>query len=147
MEGKKIKGRKRHILVDSQGFLLACHIHEANILDEKGSLSLLTPHEKEKHPEIKVVFADRAYRGPCRNHLKTLGWELITTKTPAPSLLNNENKPKTNFIILKWRWIVERTFGWLNRYRRLSKDYERKIYSSKNWVFIAMSSLMLRRFR
>ena len=76
MEEKKINGRKRHILVDTQGFLLACHIHEANILDEQGSIRLITPEVKEQFPKITKVLADRAYRSPCRNHLKTLGWEL-----------------------------------------------------------------------
>lgn len=134
--GKKIKGRKRHVLVDTLGMVLALVVHTAGLIDEQGARLLFQPELKEAFPTIQLVFADSGYRSPARAWVKeTLGWEL----TVVP------RKEKTGFHVLPKRWIVERTWGWLNHFRRLSKDYERTTASARAWVLVAMSQIMLHR--
>jgi putative transposase len=138
--GKKIKGRKRHIVVDTLGLILAVVVHAADIQDYDGAVLVLTilGRLKARFHRLKVIFADSAYG---RNHLPecvqdAFGWLLQAVLRPA--------KIK-GFVVLPKRWIVERTFGWLGRYRRHSKDYERTTASSEAMIYIAMSHVMLRR--
>lgn len=138
--GKKINGRKRHIVVDTLGLILAVVVHPASVQDYDGALLVLKilGSLKERFGRLKVIFADSAYG---RNNLpqsvmEAFGWLLQTVLRPA--------KVK-GFVVLPKRWIVERTFGWLGRYRRHSKDYERNTASSEAMIYIAMSHVMLRR--
>lgn len=135
--GKKITGRKRHIAVDTLGLVLTVVVHGAYLQDYDGAAFVLARiHQRFKR--LKVVFADSAY-GRCGlpewvNN--TFGWVLQTVLRPVGV---------KGFVILPKRWIVERTFAWLGRYRRLSKDYERTVESSEAMVYIAMINLMTRR--
>jgi putative transposase len=138
--GKKIKGRKRHIVVDTLGLILALVVHPADVQDYDGAVLVLgiLGRLKQRFHRLKVIFADSAYG---RNNLPecvkgAFGWLLQTVLRPA--------KVK-GFVVLPKRWIVERTFGWLGRYRRHSKDYERNPASSEAMIYIAMTHIMLRR--
>jgi putative transposase len=138
--GKKVNGRKRHIVVDTLGLILAVVVHPANIQDYDGAVFVLglLGRLKARFHRLRVIFADGAYG---RNHLpqsleEAFGWLLQTVLRPAQV---------KGFVILPKRWIVERTFGWLGRYRRHSKDYERNTASSEAMIYIAMTHVMLRR--
>jgi putative transposase len=138
--GKKINGRKRHIVVDTLGLILAIVVHPADVQDQEGAVLVLgiLGRLRERLHRLKVIFADSAYG---RNNLPgcvkdAFGWLLQTVLRPA--------KVK-RFVVLPKRWIVERTFGWIGRYRRHSKDYERNVASSEAMIYIAMTHIMLRR--
>jgi len=138
--GKKLNGRKRHIVVDTLGLILAVVVHPASIQDYDGAVLVLRilGQLKARFHRLKVIFGDSAYG---RNNLPecvkaAFGWLLQTVLRPVNV---------KGFVVLPKRWIVERTFGWLGRYRRLSKDYERNIKSSEAMIYIAMSHRMLRR--
>lgn len=135
--GKKISGRKRHIVVDTLGLILALVVHGANRQDYDGAvLVLLVLWDKLKR--IKVIFADSAYsRDGLPDYVKgVFGFVLDIVKRPSGL---------KGFHVLRKRWIVERTFGWLGRYRRHSKDYERNPASSEAMIYISMINLMSRR--
>jgi putative transposase len=139
--GKKLNGRNRHIVVDTLGLILALVIQPADFQDYDGAVlvSAILGKLKARLRRLKVIFADSAYG---RNRLPecvkdAFGWLLHTVLRPA--------KVK-RFVVLPKRWIVERTFGWLGRYRRHSKDYERNTASSEAMIYIATSHIMLRRF-
>jgi putative transposase len=135
--GKKITGRKRHIAVDTLGLILSVVVHPANMQDQDGAWPVL---EKlyEHFRRIKVVFGDAAYgRNDLPNWvLGTFRWTLQTVLRPVGV---------KGFVVLPKRWIVERTFAWLRRYRRHSKDYEKTTASSESFTHIAMIALMLKR--
>jgi putative transposase len=138
--GKKINGRKRHIVVDTMGLILAVVVHSANIQDYDGAVLVIraVAQLKARCHRLKVIFADSAYgRNNLPECVKTaFGWVLQTVLRPVHV---------KGFVVLPKRWIVERTFGWLGRYRRHSKDYERNTESSKAMIYIAMTHMMLRR--
>jgi putative transposase len=136
--GKKVKGRKRHILVDTLGLLLTTKVLTADIQDRDGA-KLLFLEIKEQMPHLQLVWADGGYRG------KLIEWVAVHCLWIL-EIVKRSDKQKT-FKVLPKRWIVERTFSWLNRNRRLSKDYERKIESSEAWIYLAMSILMLKRLK
>jgi putative transposase len=132
---KKVKGRKRHIAVDVLGLLICVIVKSANIQDYKGAFDLLSM-AKEICPTIQKFWADSGY------HVHALlDWVTEVLK----STLEIIKRPRKTFKIVQWRWIVERTFGWLNRYRRLSKDYETLPASSEAWIKLAMINIMTRR--
>jgi putative transposase len=133
--GKKIKGRKRHIVVDTLGLILTVVIHAANIHDSVGAKNVLKTL-KEKHlSAIQKIFADSGYIGDLIDWVKIkLGFELLIVKRTDGS----------KFKILPMRWIVERTFAWLSFHRRMSKDYERLSESSVAFIQLAMVRLMLK---
>src|SRR5262245_11846491 len=138
--GKKINGRKRHIVVDTLGLLLAVVVHPADVQDYDGAVLVLglLGGWKAGFRRMTVIFADSAYG---RNDLpdavrQAFGWILQTVLRPVDV---------RGFVVLPKRWIVERTFGWLGRYRRHSKDYERNTASSEAMIYIAMTHMMLRR--
>jgi len=134
--GKKVKGRKRHILVDSLGLLLEVKVHPADIQDRDGA-KLLLNYIKKKYPELVLIWADGGYRGSLIDWVeKNLGVKLEIVK---------RNDDAKGFQVLPKRWIVERTLGWIGRNRRLSKDYERQCKTEESWVQLAMISLMLTR--
>jgi len=126
--GKKIKGRKRHIGVDSQGFLLALIVHSAGIQDRNGFKELLM-EIKGKFPSIKIIYADGGYTGPIAESIaQEFGFELRIVK---------RTDKKKKFQILPKRWVVERTFGWLRFYRRLNREYEHIVESATASVITA----------
>jgi len=135
--GKKITGRKRHIAVDTLGLLLAVVVHRADCQDQDGAEWVM---EKlgEHFRRIKVVFGDVAYgrSGLPEWVQETFGWILQTVLRPVGV---------KGFVVLPKRWIVERTFAWLVRHRRHSKDYEKTTASSEAMTYIAMISLMTKR--
>ena len=135
--GKLIKGRKRHLLVDTLGMVLYVVVHTADIQDRDGA-RLLFDKIRARFPRLQLVWADGGYGGPkLGDWLKqTCRWVLSIVKRSAAV---------RGFQVLPQRWIVERTFGWLNRARRLSKDYEQWPATEEAWVYVAMSRLMLRR--
>ena len=135
---KKVKGRKRHILVDTLGLLLKAKVLTADVQDRDGAKILLT-EIKEQMPRLQLIWADGGYRG------KLIIWVAAQCLWLLEIVKRNDSLKM--FIPLPKRWIVERTFSWLNRNRRLSKDYERKIESSEAWLYLSMSILMLRRFK
>jgi putative transposase len=135
--GKKITGRKRHIAVDTLGLLLAVVVHAADCQDQTGGWWVMEKlHEKFRR--LKVVFGDAAYgRADLPAWvLGTFGWILQTVLRPVGL---------KGFVVLPKRWIVERTFAWLARYRRHGKDYEKTTASSEAFTYIAMISLMSKR--
>ncbi len=134
--GKLITGRKRHIVVDTLGLLLAVVVHAANIQDGAGA-KLVLARMQGRFPRLRKIWADGAYRGGliAWTH-QLLGCVLEIVK---------RSDDQTGFVVLPKRWIVERTFGWFGRYRRLSKDYEEIPASSESMIYIAMIHLMLRR--
>lgn len=138
--GKKIKGRKRHIVVDMLGLILAVVVHSAAVQDQDGALLVLQlVHQlRAKFRRLKVIFADSAYgRNSLPERVKdTFGWLLQTVLRPVGI---------KGFVVLPKRWIVERTFAWLGRYRRHSKDYERNTKSSEAIIYITMIHIMLKR--
>jgi putative transposase len=134
--GKKIKGRKRHILVDTMGLLLLVVVHGANVQDRDGA-KLLLAKAKGLFPRLKLIWADGGYAGKLIGWVQeTCGWVLEIIK---------RNADVKGFKLLPRRWVVERTFGWLGRQRRLSKDYERLPESSETMMHWAMTRLMARR--
>lgn len=120
--GKRVKGRKRHTLVDTLGLLLKAKVLTANIQDRDGAKLLLT-EIKEQMPRLQIIWADGGYRG------KLILWIAAQCLWMLEVVKRNDQLKK--FVVLPKRWIVERTFSWLNRNRRLSKDYERKPESSE----------------
>jgi putative transposase len=136
---KQVSGRKRHILVDTIGLLIACVVHTADIQDEDGAEAVLAKG-KVRFPRLKLVWADSRYACkdlPAKVWL-LFRWVLEVVRRPAGS---------KGWVRLPRRWVVERTFAWLGRNRRLSKDYERSTQVSLTWVQVAMTKLMLRRLK
>ena len=135
--GKLTKGRKRHVLVDTLGLLLLVVVHAADIQDRDGA-RLVLAKIKGRFPRLKRIWADAGYAGPKLGDwiAQCFRWVLDIVK---------RSDHAQGFEVLPKRWIVERTFGWLNWSRRLSKDYERLPETSEAWICIAMTQLMLRR--
>jgi putative transposase len=138
--GKKVKGRKRHVWVDSLGLLLAVLVTPANVQDGVAACELLHRRLWDDLPRLDVVYADSQYRTEC------LQEEVFDF---APFRLHVVSRPADSegWVKLPQRWVVERTFGWLGRSRRLSKDYERLPESSEAMIKVSMIHLMLRRLR
>lgn len=146
--GKKISGRKRHLLVDTLGLLLKARVHAADILDNRGG-KLLLEDLKTEFPFIRHCWADMGYRGDFPTWCKeNLGWKLEIVKRPSKwgrYLPDVEPPMMPRFTVLKRRWVVERTIAWLGRNRRMSKDYEFLTETSESFIYAAMSRLMLKR--
>ena len=135
--GKKVKGRKRHILTDTGGLLVSAIVHSADIQDRDGAPSLLDSI-RQSFPWLRHVFADGGYSGKKLNDaLKRIGhWTLQIVK---------RSDVAKGFEVLPRRWVVERTFAWLNRNRRLAKDFESSVASAETWLMIASVQLLVRR--
>jgi len=137
--GKKVKGRKRHIVVDTMGLLLTVLVTPANVQDKPGGKHLLTQlRGRLDLPRLELLWADGGYGGqPFADWIKsTFGWIWQVVK---------RSDTVQGFQVLPRRWVVERTFSWLNNYRRLSKDYEELPASSESLIYLAMSHIMLHR--
>lgn len=137
--GKKVTGRKRHVTVDTLGLLITVVVHAANLQDYDGAKAVLQ-RTKQRFPRLKRVYADSAY---AKKHLPT--WAVIACSFVIEIV--KQMKAAIGFVVLPKRWIVERTFAWLGRNRRLSKDYERSTSVSETWIRLAMIKLMLRRLK
>lgn len=135
--GKKINGRKRHVLTDTNGLLVAAVVHEADIQDRDGA-PLVLATARDLCPWLRHVFADGGYRGAKLNDaLAKLGrWTVEIVK---------RSDTASGFVLLPRRWVVERTFAWLNRNRRLAKDFEETLESALAWLFLASVKLLMRR--
>lgn len=135
--GKKVKGRKRHIVVDSQGLLIGLLVTEANATDWLGAVIVL--HEAvEKLNRLEVVWVDQGYSGKNFAHaVRQVCGEQVRVE-----VIERQSK---DFEVLPKRWIVERTFGWLNRFRRLSKDYELYTQMSTAMIYGSLIRVMTRR--
>jgi putative transposase len=126
--GKKISGRKRHLLVDTEGSVIGVRVHGANIADRDGA-KLLLAKIGEGFPRMEKVWADRGYNGKIGEWIKErLGWALEIVKPPRRwvRVPANEEPPPypAGFIVLPRRWVIERTIAWIMRNRRMSRDYE-----------------------
>ena len=134
--GKKINGRKRHIIVDTMGLLLGVKVHKASIQDRDGAI-IVFKNFAMKILRLKLVWADGGYKGgPVR-------WAKKKGKFRVEIVKRTDEEP--GFKVIYRRWVVERTFGWLSRNRRLSKDYEKLNTMSEGFVYTSMVRLMLRR--
>jgi putative transposase len=164
--GKKVKGRKRHLLVDTEGFVLRAKVHSAKVLDQEGLKPLLERAE-EQFLRLQHLWLDGAYRGKDKGKgwvEKSLEWTVeLVERPPKPApeemlmawarqwtkegvAIDREKLlPPRGFIALLRRWVVERTFAWLCHNRRMSKDYERLCATSEAFIYVAMSRLMARR--
>lgn len=144
---KQTKGRNRHIAVDTQGLLIVCQVQPANTQDRDGGVPVATA-AKKKFPSLSHVWADGGYQGPIfATAFEAIGnWtlEIVKRTDPRTARLAGCSNQK-HFTPLPRRWVVERTFAWLNRNRRLSRDFEKKPSHSQAYCFIAMTALMLRR--
>jgi transposase len=135
--GKKVKGRKRHILTDTSGLLVGAVVHEASIQDRDGAPILLAS-VRHAYPWLRHVFADSAYAGDkLAGALTRLGkWTFEIIKRLEATV---------GFHVLRRRWVVERTLAWLNRNRRLAKDFEATVESALAWILIASIKMLSRR--
>ena len=129
--GKKVKGRKRHAMTDTEGLLLGLRVHPADVQDRDGLAQVFEAMEDE-HPLLTTVFADGGYQGP-------------RAAAACPVDLTVVKRTQPGFVVLHKRWIVERTFAWLTQNRRLTKDYEGYAATSETFIWLAMIRLMLRR--
>jgi putative transposase len=167
--GKKVKGRKRHLLVETQGLVLEVRVHSAKVMDRDGIKLLLEPSSWERHLRLSHLWLDAGYNGQDKGAdwvQKVLGWTTEIVRHPPKAVpeevmkkwvrewakegmeidsqkLQEELKGPRTF--LPRRWIVERTFSWLGHNRRMSKDYERLPESGEALIYVAMSRLMVRR--
>ena len=132
--GKKIKGRKRHIVTDTEGHILHASVHEANIHDTVAGCDVFAK-AVEKYPSLQGVCADAGYRKTMENFVR----DTLKRTIEISTRISNE------WAVVAKRWIVERTFAWLNHFRRLSKDYEISVAAAENIIMIAHSMLLLRR--
>ena len=134
---KKVKGRKRHIVTDTEGSLLAVLVQTANTQDNHGAVPLLRIIGR-MFPELRHIFADRVYQGPkLLAAIADLGKWTIEIVTRSESVGTFKAEPR--------RWVVERTLAWLGRNRRLAKDFEASIASAEAWVLIASIRQLSRR--
>ena len=132
--GKKITGRKRHIAVDTDGRLLMVNLTTADISDSAGAQMIL---DAIRWPWLKHLFADSAYdRGKLMDKAAFLDFVIEIVR---------KMEGQEGFQVLPRRWVVERTFGWMMRWRRLVRDYEQRIDVSEAMIQVAMGSLLLRR--
>jgi transposase len=136
MAGKKIKGRKRHMVVDILGFLLAVVIHAANIHDTKAGC-LPAAKAFDKYPTIERFCGDEGYRGSFEEYVS---WDFDDVGVDISKRI------KPVFEVLPKRWIVERTFAWAGNSRRLSKDFEISTDSAENMMIISYLHTILNRY-
>ena len=131
-----MNGRKRHLVVDTLGLILMVVVHAADIQDRDGA-KLVFRKLRGLYPRLKRIWADGGYAGKLIDWTKRVGrWTLEIVK---------RSDKVVGFAVLPKRWIVERTFGWIGRYRRMSKDYEMLIPSSEAMILIVMINVMVHR--
>jgi transposase len=135
--GKKVTGRKRHILVDTLGLLLNVVVHPADVQDRDGARLVLDRRTRRLFPFVERIFADAGHQGAkaAAAVVKTGSWKLEIIKLNQPH----------RFIVLPKHWIVERTLAWISHNRRLARDFERYARSAAAFVRLAMIRIMLKR--
>ncbi len=136
--GKLVKGRKRHILVDTIGLVVEAVVTSASVQDRDGAKLVLQPAATQKR--LKLVWADGAYAGELEEWVK----DLRPTNKLALEIVKRDPEQK-GFVVLPRRWVVERTFSWVGRNRRMSKDYEALPETSEQMIYLSMIRLMLAR--
>lgn len=148
---KKLSGRKRHLLVDTLGLALGVLVHPADLQD-RASAPWLLRLVQPTVPRLELIWADSAYLGPLQTWVgETFGWRLQIVERPGGGRgrwLRADQEPPTRlpgFQPAPHRWIVERTFAWIGRNRRMSKDYEFLPSTSETWIYLSMIRLMLKR--
>src|SRR5438105_11203283 len=135
-KGKGVKGRKRHLLVDTLGLLIGVVVSAASVSDPAGA-KMVFKRLGGTGKELRKIWVDGTYRG------QLLEWVTSRFKFRLQPVLRSDDMK--GFVVLPKRWVVERTFAWLTQYRRLSKEYEVLTASSEAMIYIAMTRLMLRR--
>jgi putative transposase len=134
---KRMKGRKRHLVTDTEGSLLVLQVHPADIQDNHGAVPLLKA-ARRAFSRLRHIFADRVYRGPkLLNAISDVGRWTIEVVTRTQNVGSFKPEPR--------RWVIERTFAWFGRNRRLAKDFEKTIASAVAWIMIASVRLLTRR--
>lgn len=136
--GKQVKGRKRHILVDTLGNLLKVLVTVANMSDGKAAMELLKTLPKVLFKRLKRIWADGGYRG------EFVAWVAKKFKKIVVDITLRSDDLK-GFEVIPWRWVVERSFAWLGAYRRLSKDYEFFTFHSESLIYLASIHRLLKR--
>jgi transposase len=135
---KKIKGRKRHVAVDTLGLPIECQISTADVQD-RDALAPVLREVRRKSPFVTMSFVDSGYNGEEAQRAAFEASRISVT------VVKRSDKQTKGFIVLPKRWVVERTFGWINRARRLAKDFEATIQSALAWLLIALAFLLTRR--
>ena len=134
---KRMKGRKRHLVTDTEGWPLVVQVHAADIQDSHGAVPLLKA-ARRAFGRLRHLFADRVYRGPkLLNAISEVGRWTIEIVTRSQNVGTFKAEPR--------RWVIERTFAWLGRNRRLAKDFEKTIASAVAWIMLASIRLFVRR--
>jgi transposase len=136
--GKKIKGRKRHIAVDTLGLPIECQVTPADVQDRDALAPILAAVHR-KSPWVTMSFVDGGYQG---DEAQRAAYEASRI---AITVVKRTDKQVKGFIVLPKRWVAGRTLGWINRARRLSKDFEATIESSLAWLQLALAFLLMRR--
>jgi putative transposase len=148
--GKKVAGRKRHLLVDTEGLVMRVKVHAASVFDRDG-IKPLMELVGERFPRLSHLWLDAGYNGKGKGKdwaEKTLGLSVKVVRPPSRWVWvpeGQESPPRPAFTVLPRRWVVERTFSWLGQNRRMSKDYERLPESAEAFIHVAMTRLMVRR--
>jgi len=158
---KLLVGRKRHVLVDTEGLICALNVHPANIMDRDGVKLLLTEPVRARLVRMRHLWLDAGYngRGKGKDWIEQVtDWTVQTVKAvhrykrywvpndiPPEQIDWSKYLPTPGFHVIPRRWVVERTFAWLSHSRRLSKDYERLCTTSEAWIYVAMIRLMAKR--
>jgi putative transposase len=162
--GKKVRGRKRHLLVDTEGLVLKAKVHSAKVPDQDGLRLLLEPM-RERLPRLKHLWLDAGYEGRGKRWAEeVLGLSVEVVRKPPKPVAEKVARiwaeewakegekvdwqrlmPSRGFRVLPRRWVVERTFSWLSQNRRMSKDYERLPETGEALIYVAMIRLMVRR--
>src|SRR5271168_4506943 len=136
--GKKVKGRKRHILVDTLGLLLSVIVHSADIQDRDGAALVLDNRTRRLFPFVERIYADGGYQGP------RVRAAIARTGTWMIEIVKRSDIAK-GFVVLPKRWVVERTLAWISRNRRLCRDFERYARTVAAFIRLAMIRIMLKR--
>jgi putative transposase len=159
--GKQVKGRKRHLLVDTEGLVLRAVVHPATIMDRDGVKLVLRAGVRSQFPRLRHIWLDAGYnrKGKGKDWIEqTLGWSAeivahpprykkvwVPKDIPPDQIDWSQYLPPPGFRVLPRRWVVERTFAWHSQQRWLSKDYERLCATSEALIYVTMIRLMLRR--
>ena len=134
--GKNVKGRKRHIITDTTGLLLSAVSHTANTHDSKAAFAVIETL-KYRFPRLVKIFADGGYRGELVENVKKFcGWDMEITLRSDKAV---------GFEVLPMRWVVERSFSWLENFRRLAKEYEYTTIMCESMIYMAFITIMLHR--
>ena len=149
---KRLNGRNRHLLVDTLGLVIKVHMTAADVGDRDGAMALLRRLDRRRFPRLRHGWADAGYRGPfldwTREH-KGITFQVVSRSDGGRQrrwLPPGATPPIVSpFEVVPRRWVVERTFAWLGRFRRLSKDYEHLTTTSEAVIYLAMTRLLLRR--